>query len=73
MKTTHTPAELARFADYMHQRAAACPLRCHHGTAPCWVRDGPPAMTTGGCCSGCGDTPSFDRIDPANKTLERRR
>jgi len=24
MKTTHTPAEIARFADYMHQRAAAC-------------------------------------------------
>lgn len=53
------PEALALFASYIDRREPHRPLECNGGEQ-CWVRDGPPSMSTKGPashCTGCGGRP----------------
>lgn len=49
-------AARAMFAEYTEARAAHRPLECT-GAEFCWVKLGPPAMTSKQRCLGCGGSP----------------
>jgi len=58
-KPEWTPQALELFAAYAPHREPHRPLECNLGDA-CWVRDGPPSMSTKGPashCAGCGGRP----------------
>ena len=48
--------QLALYAEYQERRVPYRPAECKPGVA-CWVKEGPPAMSPGGVCHGCGGTP----------------
>jgi hypothetical protein len=64
--TRYSPAALALFAEYAECRSQYRPLECNASPA-CWVRDGPPALTSNGSrhgssrCLGCGGGPKVPR------------
>lgn len=60
MSQRHRPydaQELEIYARYREQRAQARPAECK-SSVPCWVADGPPALT-GKYCRGCGAPPKL--------------
>ena len=38
---------------YQQQRAAYRPVKCSMAAEGCWVREGPPGVTTDGFCRAC--------------------
>jgi hypothetical protein len=67
------PDALALFAEYAPMRQVHAPPECNSGTV-CWVRDGPPSITTGSgvnrsgsrktTCLGCGGSPKPPIVVP---------
>ena len=59
-KPEWSPEALALFAEYRDRREPHRPLACDDGPR-CWVRDGPPSITSHGAngtrCLGCHGPP----------------
>jgi hypothetical protein len=56
--------QLDLFARYREHREPYAPKQCDRGGAagPCWVACGPPAISQGGLCLGCGGRPKSMRV-----------
>jgi len=67
-QNVYTAKDLELFARYQIQRAFYRPTKCNEGEQ-CWVRDGPPSITTSGHCRGCGGLQRSIRLPVARKMV----